>query len=684
MERSPVERVDHHLDCIRSARASIEFLLGIQGRFVWIRNGPRLLECQRLLPHLVQQESALTRLRSEWDALLALERQAMSFACPSELAERIAFLEEAIPLGEDIARVLALARCHPYVTAIHSDGPAISTCREMLAALNASWPACDQSMRQRASLALEKYRDVRLTVEGREHVVLREYRRLLAPLRMEVNAALSADLQAARLELAALEASHDREIRAVVAGRFASNLDGASGLLSDSAAASTQAAALVEAEAAATGTLRRLLASTEAILLKIRRTPPSLGPDDIRLTRGWASDAGATPYRLQAMESARQAELVAKKIYSELYGEAEDLAILQVRSPEDARWKVADVAAGGRWIDVKNARRSYSSPDSYSEHCVPRFKTDRQSRHVAISGFLSPAPGVQTAAREKKVVWLGETSQEILECLAASFSSESLKIDLAHGALTMLPPWIYEYPSACYRERNAAIEELNRTEDRFPITQIPVALELATLQRSLRYVRIPRVFEDRPPEYNEELRLLVDAMTGESGITRPAIFLHILSRFCASATAGVAFESGYLRDLLFPPDEWEWMTRQPRALPLAVCDPLETSASLIDLLEKVAATCASDAIRYDCFRLRGPNVLQGRRLNGESWETIYAYCGGWGRLRDQRLVRCGQNPVFLGRDHPCGSCGHLVCHRCGYCSARCQHCEERQADWLPL
>jgi hypothetical protein len=43
-------------------------------------------------------------------------------------------------------------------------------------------------------------------------------------------------------------------------------------------------------------------------------------------------------------------------------------------------------------------------------------------------------------------------------------------------------------------------------------------------------------------------------------------------------------------------------------------------------------------------------------------------------------VRCGQNPLFLGQNEPCGECGKLVCHECGYCSERCPLCSPRQAN----
>src|SRR5687768_16514665 len=70
---------------------------------------------------------------------------------------------------------------------------------------------------------------------------------------------------------------------------------------------------------------------------------PSLDDTDWLLVRDWAGTGrGEDDFRFGAMASARRAELAALRVYRRLYGDAEDLSVLQQLRPTDLRWRCAD------------------------------------------------------------------------------------------------------------------------------------------------------------------------------------------------------------------------------------------------------------------------------------------------------------------------------------------------------
>src|SRR5713226_3563520 len=135
-------------------------------------------------------------------------------------------------------------------------------------------------------------------------------------------------------------------------------------------------------ETASVEAVRKVWQGTQCVKRYVNNDGAVLDEDDRSLAADWARDFEGSDYWIGAMESARCAELVALDIYRQIYGEVEDLSILQKLAPSDTRWKAADIDTAGRWIDVKNARRSFSSPTSYSEHCVKRFKSGQGDHQV--------------------------------------------------------------------------------------------------------------------------------------------------------------------------------------------------------------------------------------------------------------------------------------------------------------
>jgi hypothetical protein len=413
---------------------------------------------------------------------------------------------------------------------------------------------------------------------------------------------------------------------------------------------------------------------TQNVMRWVSHMPQDLSHDDQALARTWARDQDGSKYWASAMVSARGAELVAMSLYRDLYGEAEDLSILQHRTPHDFRWQTADIATAGRWVDVKNARQSYSSPTSYSEHCVKQFKSGPGGRGVIISGFLSPYVTDDGRGADEPVVWLGETTLEAVENLRRQFETDYLKIDLSGGWSDRIPPWVFEYPPKCYVERDAAIRVVASPAFVLPRRGCPLGLLVLTGRAALSAPLDP---------LSEEVHALARRIETNTVPTRPELFLHVLDRFCHAIRNGKPFPADILRQILFADESLAPHSNDQT--PLAVLDPLETIKEVIGVLAVVADRCPERVKAFPHFKLTGSGVLKGRPDNG-NWQTILAYCGGWGRLRDGRSVKCGQSPLFLGQNEPCDTCGRLVCHQCGYCSRSeyCTESEARQVRWGPL
>jgi hypothetical protein len=426
-----------------------------------------------------------------------------------------------------------------------------------------------------------------------------------------------------------------------------------------------------ERETASIEAVRQVWTGTMGVKRHVYRRGVPLGGDDRKLAHNWARGFNDREYDLGGMESARCAELVALGIYRDIYGDSEDLSIRQEITPSDMRWLRADIAVGVRWIDVKNARRSFSPGirRSYSEHCVAKFKSDRLDRHVIISGFLSEYIG-------EEVIWLGETSLGEIESLRSQFKTAYLELDFSDARGSRIPPWLFEYPSASYAERDAALATVRAPDFVPPRSECPLGfLVLAG--------RLEQLSPNSP--LSKEVLALAHRIPTNTIPTRPLLFLHVLDRFCQTVRDGMPFPSWALRRILFSADSDAWAKDWDDTTPLAVLDPLKTVKELLDVLERIAATCAQQTIAFTRFKLTGSGIFRGCRPDGK-WQTIFAYCGGWGKLTNGKRVKCGQNPLFIGQNDPCdnSACGKLKCHSCGYCCRNCPLCSSRQASWLPI
>lgn len=376
---------------------------------------------------------------------------------------------------------------------------------------------------------------------------------------------------------------------------------------------------------------------------------PFLSENDNRLITEWIKK----PDNREAMISARKAELAAIKLYRNIYGNSEDISIIQIDYSKDERWKYADIETNGRWIDVKNARRSSSSKNSYSEHYVPNFKTYyRNQSDVAISSLLSPCRG-----DHQPIIWLGETTLGEIITLQNEFNSSYLKVQFKkdmNGRFLLkkylngrfLPTWLFDYPSECYKNRDNALSVIRSPDFVFPYEDINIA----------NMVLANRVVHGQIEEtLCTEEALMLQNRINKCGLRRPVLFLHVLDRFCRTLLNKRPFKDCGIEKLLFTPEH------RNKKVPLGVYDPLETVWNLWNVLVAVSDKCLQEVRNFTVFHLARTNILQGNN-GGKNWLTIFAYCGG---------PRCGQNPIYIGQDKTCRMCGHLICHRCGYCSKEC-------------
>ena len=122
-------------------------------------------------------------------------------------------------------------------------------------------------------------------------------------------------------------------------------------------------------------------------------------------------------------------------------------------------WKLFDLLLDSEIsIDVKNARTPLNSKVTYVEHCVSKFKKNRNNQNVIIAGVLSPylkLDDIQNPHHiryEATIKYLGETTISNYIRLEDRFSKRFLKLSL--NAMNFIPRWLFEFPEKFYATRN--------------------------------------------------------------------------------------------------------------------------------------------------------------------------------------------------------------------------------------
>lgn len=415
---------------------------------------------------------------------------------------------------------------------------------------------------------------------------------------------------------------------------------------------------------------------------------PRLDDEDRQLISLWlTAEPHERSYHVARLLSARAAERVASTVYTQAGASVTDVSISQLAERNDGDWTKFDLLVDGMAIDVKNSRSSVSSPDNYTEHWVPKFKTDRADEGVLIAGFLSPYLKEWEFdgyfSKKKPVRFLGETSRSVVKALEERFSGEFFEVGFHHTERKgfFLPPWMFEYPTRFY---GAVRLDLGESLYRKPW---PKSEDFATLDVN----PLPLLSIWLPPEdfvcdgMDSLLTRKVSRKLAEDvmnlGRSRPVIWMSLLTSILG-LVASEEHEEGWspwrLRRFVF-------FSHKER--PLGCYDPLETVSNLLKALDTVWKYAKDQVAGFRSFKLDNGLILKGRRESIDKWRTIIAYCGGRVTLPDGSTPPCGKNPIYLGRERTCEECGKLICSECGFCMYDCtllesnrQAAKERKRD----
>ena len=409
-----------------------------------------------------------------------------------------------------------------------------------------------------------------------------------------------------------------------------------------------------------------------------RSLPRKMMLSDAHLVLKWAgisrSDAGKLDrshlveilgeYHAARLFSARAAEIVAMDYYRDLYDSVSDVSITQLDG--SGNWTDFDILVSGDAIDVKNARRSFSAPSFYVEHCVPYFKTVRNTtRGVRICGVLSNYVNNfeeiidDSGARDRdKYQILGETSHEIIQGIR-------IWIQRRFGHLFDLsgvwrdryqPGWIFEFPDAHYPRRAFA-----RLKVRDIMFRAKTISQASSVLPGWMLAVCPDV-QGHSSFFSDEMTttILKDLADAEKSIRigRPFLFLYIMAFVLEGLQSSGESQRRLqrLRDLLMVSSS-----------PLGLEDPQGYVLSLLSSLDSVIDAVEVQGKRFSSFRIASPDILRGR-IGAEQEMTLFAYCGGF---VGSSSVKCGFSPLVFGINESCSSCGHLICEKCQTCSRDC-------------
>ncbi len=361
--------------------------------------------------------------------------------------------------------------------------------------------------------------------------------------------------------------------------------------------------------------------------------------------------------------SARSAEIVAISFLSDLGKQTTDVSIRQLDTNSDD-WKTHDVDADGDPIDVKNARRSFSSQDSYVKHTIPMFKYARRlTSDVTVLGILSDYVSwaqIDTGWLGSAMI-LGQVRNEDLVALA-SWMDRNFGDILDFGVISgnrsaTYPGWVFEYPEQWYVRRPEAMNQI-----RGLLKECPEPLKARKVIPSYVYAFLD---ESEQTSVKDGTKLDADlfrefgSLRREIGLSRRSLFGWILGVMLRALIdrggISVAQTTASLRRLLFVPDS----TETPRN-PAGLFDPAAYISNLITMFEAIGRNIRPEllqSIRF--FDLSAPTILRGRLADGR-WQTVFAHCGG-----------CGKNPIHLGNSETCPECGFLICGECAHCSISC-------------
>lgn len=429
------------------------------------------------------------------------------------------------------------------------------------------------------------------------------------------------------------------------------------------------------------------LASMEPPKIRVEWDPiavcSQLTNTDKNLSRIWMPPKAAHfPQQFAKMLSARLAERVAKQFYENLGRNVFDVSATQLdKNPGD--WKRYDLLIDNtKPIDVKNARTPVSNKNYYVDYCVPRFKEDRNNKEVTIAGVFSPylhfdqiTGNAEIYEETNDFIFLGETTHSAIQRLEQEFSNEYIEIILMempstyYSARTVLPPWIFDYPSDIYHEQEMA---------RFKIQQMPLNVipEKTSWLKEINPIPVLLVsgkeldpcWLPNNPNITFLEQLYKFQKTGR--ISLPDLYLSILTdclKKIYKPTANYFHPRDY-RKYLFSLNDGD--------SPLGIRDPLSIINTLISNLEILWNYRSYISWKeIDSFKIRGLGIVQAR-THDMKLITLMAYCGGYIAEKGS----CGNFPLIKGTHATCSVCHKLICDKCDFCSEKCQRYKANQSS----
>ena len=367
--------------------------------------------------------------------------------------------------------------------------------------------------------------------------------------------------------------------------------------------------------------------------------------------------------------SARSAEKVAAEFYRNYGKTVMDISITQTEEKPQSEWKIYDLDVENVSVDVKNSRAYKNGKNRYSQYCIPQFKRNRQNHEVTIAGIFSPylwpceILKPPPYSRDFSVRFLGETTRSNLEKLKEEFNSLVESGSTTPEFARFLPPWVFEYPNYVYTERNKALNDFKDFSRIAKLTSTPVGKGLVPVAIASGTDLAMVLNHDALDQWEQTFLDQLGNRIKKFGLSLPFVFLTVLTHFLKMAELPKS-------DSNFAPDKYRrFLFRGESDRPLGIRDPLNTIDALIKALATLW-TAENGLIRkFQIFRLRSFNILQGKFDQSDSlWTTLIAYCG-----------ECGKTPLVLGES---GLCDYrrLICSECRYC---CDQCKWGIDRWTP-
>jgi len=388
----------------------------------------------------------------------------------------------------------------------------------------------------------------------------------------------------------------------------------------------------------------------------------------------WEATRVLDIFKRNLVYSARTAELAAQNYYRALDHSVEDVSIQQLDGAS-RDWINFDIRAGGRGIDVKNARHALHGPGHFVEHCVPQFKKDRTSlQDVVILGVLSDyiSSPDDYVDNPQTVQVLGEVTIEDLRSLYRwSRSRFGMNLDLRGlWKPDYIAGWLFEYPSEHYISRSSGILAIDPLLQRIRDAggkgdELPGWMLVLCRDES---VIDALEMESQRRAMITDLRSIEEAI----GLSRRSLYVYAMGLTLENLARKTdpAKNLARLLNILKITTPWGGGSTL-----LGLRDPQSYVEYLVETLTEIGKAVLEQGLELKGFRLTHPAILIGITTNGGA-VTLLAYCGGWQSIPFK--ARCGKAPLTLARHDHCSDCGHLICDNCGHCSNICPQCEPRQ------